>query len=369
VLKDTSTAQRSVFDELPLQFAMTAVDAGLNRAIGDYNVMYNEFLYRNATRIYQGRQSRLIADFEAGAKLKFGKVKDPYFINYMKYSFASLERIGIKKDAQILSGYFIHQPVLYNNIQYTEFFSEFMKSYLGASDFFTYREIMKAITANNALEQLDELLKRDTLLAKDRQIRELSILLMLSRKSHNPDLPKGRVAELIEEIHRKNSDQKIREIAGNYHKKLLKLQSGTPAPFFALQDANGDTVELKQFAGKFVLLSFMRPDCRICLLHLEQLSELEEKFKSKIQNVSIVYGSDYREVIEYADSRLYDWPFLDLKNDILLLEDYEIKTYPTYTIINPDGTIAMTPAPMPDENLEIYLIRLMVQYDKKHSKQ
>ena len=157
----------------------------------------------------------------------------------------------------------------------------------------------------------------------------------------------------------------IREIAGNYYNKMQKLQSGTPTPFFKLTDANGDTVRLKQYEGKFVLLSFIRPDCRVCLLHLEDLSKLQEKFKTKIQNLSIVYGSDYKEVIQYADSRLYDWPFLDLNNDILLLEDFEIKTYPTYAIINPDGTIAMIPAPMPDESLELYLIRMMVQHDKK----
>jgi len=368
VWQDTSSQQRSVFDQLPLQFTIDAADAGLNQSIGDYNTFYNQFIYRNANSIYKGRSGHLIADFEKRARLQFGKIKDPYFVNYMKYSFASLERIGMKNSETILSEYFIGAPVLYNNIQYTDFFSEFMKAYLGSSELYAYRDVMEAIQSHNALKKLDDLLMLDSLLAKDKKIRELSVLLMLSRKSHNPNLPKGRVAELIEEMHQKSNNKKIREIAGNYVKKLEKLRSGTAAPYFALQDANGDTIRLEQYKGKFILLSFIRPDCRVCLLHLEQLSELEEKFKTKIQNISIVDGTDYQEVVRYADSRLYDWPFLNLKKNILLLEDYEIKTYPTYTIINPDGTIAMTPAPMPDENLEIYLIRMMVQYDKKHPK-
>ncbi len=365
VIQDTSTQQRSVFDELPLQFTMTAADGGLNRTIGDYNEMYNQFIYRNATRIYQGRSGQLIVDFEKGAEMQFGKTKDAYFLNYMKYSFASLEWIAHKNPQLIFSKYFVKQEVLDNNIQYTEFFNDFIKTYLGSSDYFDYREIIAAIRSTHALKTIDELLQRDSILADDQQLRALSTLILLSRKSHSPNIPKGRVASLIEEIHQNNTDKKIREIAGNYYIKIQKLESGTLAPFFELEDANGDTVELKQFRGKFVLLSFIRPDCRVCLLHFEQLSKLQEKFKTKLQNVSIIYGSDYHEVIRYADTRLYNWPFLDLKKNILLLEKYEIKTYPTYAIINPDGTIAMIPTPMPDENLELYLIRNMIQFDKK----
>ena len=365
VVKDTVSEKRSAFDKLPLQFILDANDQGLNQAIGDYNAVYNEFIYRNASHIYQGRQGKLIADYEMRAEMQFGKIKDPYFINYMQYSFASLEWIGLRNKQDILYKFFANKPVLYNNIQYTDFFNDFMKAYLSSIEYFDYRDIITAIKSTNALHTIDEMLKRDTILAKDQQLRALSTLLLLSRKSHNPDLPKGRVNELIEEMHQNNPNKKIREIAGNFSEKLQKLQSGTPAPFFMLEDANGDTVSLKKAEGKFILLSFIKPDCRVCLLQFEQLSGLEKKFENKLENITIVHGSDYQEVIQYAETRLFEWPFLKLNKDILLLEEYEIKTYPTYAIINPDGTIAMIPAPMPDENLELFLIRTMVQYDKK----
>lgn len=368
VLQDTSTGQHSVFDELPLQFTMTAADAGLNRMIGDYNEMYNQFIYRHATTVYQGRGAKQIADFEERAKTQFGKTNDAYFLNYMKYSFVSLEWIGQKKAGDILSKYFINQSVLYNNIQYTEFFNDFIKAYLGSNGNFDYREIISAIRAENALQAIDDLLKRDTILRDDPHLRALSTLLLLARKSHSSDLKKGRVAGLFKEIQQKGPDKTIAEIAGNFYKKLQQLKPGNPAPAFELEDTNGDTVSLGRFAGKFVLLSFIKPDCRVCLLQFEQLSKLQEKFSVKIQNVTIVYGKNYQETVRFAESRLYDWPILNLKKNILLLEDYEIKTYPTYAIINPDGTIAMIPAPMPDENLEIYLIRMMMQYDKNHPK-
>ncbi|MCF6341745.1 MAG: peroxiredoxin family protein [Bacteroidales bacterium] len=368
ILPDTTSRKGSVFDRLPLQFTLDADDGGLNLAIGDYNLMVNRFLYEQGSKIYKGRSGGLVAGFEKKAKAQFNGIDEPYFLNYMKYSFASLEWIGMKKEKHILSSYFVGQAVLYNNIQYTEFFNDFIKTYHGTSESFDYRETIRAINSPNALAALDKLLQLDSLLAKDPQLRALSTILLLARKSHNPNLPENRVAELLKEIQQHNSNERIRGVARNFVRKLEKLRYGTPAPVFELENGTGDTVRIKQFEGRFVLLSFIRPDCRVCLLHFQQLSELQEKFSSKLQLITIVYGPAYDMVVDYARSRLYDWPILNLKKDILLLEQYDIKTYPTYTIINPDGTIALSPAPMPDENLELYLLRMMVQYDTNHPK-
>ncbi len=368
ILPDTISEKGSVFDQLPLQFELAADDGGLNAAIGDYNLFYNNFIYENSKRLYKGRPGQLIVGFEEKAKARFGQTDDPYFRDYMNYSFAWLEWIGMKNAPRILNSYFVNRPVLSNNIQYTEFFNDFIKSYMGSSDNFSYAEAMHAIASTDAIKKINELLKRDSLLVKDPTLRSLSAVLMLARKSNNPSLPKGRVVELLEEMKQTFSDKEISRIAGNFIEKLQRLAQGTPAPAFELEDQSGELYTLKEAEGKFVLLSFVKPDCKLCLNHLQLLNDMKEKFTSKLQLVTIVYGQDYRKLARFAESRLYEWPFLDLKKDILLLEQYEIKTYPAYTIINPDGTIAMTPAPMPDENLELYLIRMMVQHDNVHPK-
>jgi len=172
--KDTASNTGSIFDELPLQFVLQAEDQGLNRAIGDFNMRYNELIYRNASAIYQGRGSKLVTDFRNRSEMQFNRVNDPYFKDYMKYSIASLERIGRRNDQKILEDYFTNQPILYNNIQYTEFFSEFIKAYLGGTDEFSYYDIIDAIEANNAVSAIDQMLKRDTVLAKDSKLRALS---------------------------------------------------------------------------------------------------------------------------------------------------------------------------------------------------
>jgi hypothetical protein len=89
--------------------------------------------------------------------------------------------------------------------------------------------------------------------------------------------------------------------------------------------------------------------------------------QSKWQVLTIVYGPDFKKTAQYAYDRGYRWPLLELGGDILLLEKYNIRTYPTFTLINPDGTIGMATAPMPDEMLDMYMKKLTVKYEKTHS--
>jgi len=56
-----------------------------------------------------------------------------------------------------------------------------------------------------------------------------------------------------------------------------------------------------------------------------------------------------------------------LEKEIQAMEDYEIKTYPTYIILNPDGTVAMAPAPLPNENLDVFLNGFMKRYRIKNN--
>lgn len=81
--------------------------------------------------------------------------------------------------------------------------------------------------------------------------------------------------------------------------------------------------------------------------------------------ISIVSGTANDELIEFAGDRNYNWPIVSIDNDILLLEDYKVKVFPTYIFINPDGTIAYVHLPMPEESMELYIKRFMNNYNAK----
>lgn len=367
VLQDTSEPG-SIFDEIPLQFEMTANDGGLNDAIGRFNENYNRFVYENANRIYKGRDQKLISDFGDAAMAQTSNMNGAYFSDYVEYTLASLEWVSSRLSSEaVIEKYFINKKILYNNIQYTDFFAEFFKAYLGNNSFFSYDDVNGAINHSSTYATFDKLLQQDTLLVKDGQVRELAATQILARRFNNPDISQKKVIDIFTDLGKNSDYPEIREVAQNYIKKLQYLNYGTPAPAFTLKDNEGVQVSLKQFEGKFVMLNFVKSDCQLCLSHFQTISEIVEPVQSKWQVITIVYGVDSKKVIQYAKERGYDWPFLFLDNDILLLEKYNIRTYPSYVLINPDGTIAMATAPMPDEMLDMYMNKLVLKYDKAHS--
>jgi peroxiredoxin len=130
---------------------------------------------------------------------------------------------------------------------------------------------------------------------------------------------------------------------------------------------HGEQVSIKQLEGKFVMLNFVKADCQICLSQFQAINEIVEPVQSKWQVLTIVCGNDFEKVVRFANERNFDWPILKLDNDILLLEKYNIRTYPSYVLLNPDGTIAMATAPMPDELLDLYMSKLVIRYENIHS--
>ena len=124
-------------------------------------------------------------------------------------------------------------------------------------------------------------------------------------------------------------------------------------------------------------------DYEYALKKINSQMSMEEKRKimSKKQNVVLIDNSFdlcytyesilklMKEDIEKADSwfdnKGYKWELLNLGNDIMLLEKYQVKIFPDYIILGKDNKIGMAPAPSPDQNLDFHIRRIYNYYHKK----
>lgn len=188
-------------------------------------------------------------------------------------------------------------------------------------------------------------------------------MLIMSRYYYDRNVNKRSVIKKLTEISVNSSFSENRLIAANYIRVLTSLESGTKAPNFDLRDASGNNVSLKNYEGKFVLLAFVDNDCQMCEYHMNLINDLKNQLGFDV--ISIVSGTANDELIEFAGDRNYNWPIVSIDNDILLLEDYKVKVFPTYIFINPDGTIAYVHLPMPEESMELYIKRFMNNYNAK----
>lgn len=362
---DTISGKGSIFDRLPLNFTIEADDGDVQQAIGDFNIAYNDFIYNNIKSIYRSKDKSVVMQFVNEMHEKYTDDKPGYVSNYVRYSLAQLLWLSRKEnDRQILENYFVNNPVLYNNIQYTDFFKEFFKNYFTSEKIYTYEELILAINNHESFEIVDSLLARDEQLALDSRVREIAAMFLLSRNYHNRDVNKKRVILKLKDIAGNSDFIENRLIAENYIIKLQELQNGSKAPGFTLTDANESSISLNDFKGRFVLLSFVKENCNICDFYMQLLNDIRKQNEEKFDILTIVAGNEFNRLAGFAQKRGYKWPILKAGDNILLLEAYNVRAYPSYVFINPDGTIAYAHLPMPDENMELYLHRFMGHYNE-----
>ena len=366
IFPDTVTAG-SVFDKTPLHFELQADDGGLNEKIKQFNMLYNTFLMDNFRRIYLSRDKKAVDEFKVQIKEKFGDSAGAYFNIYVKYAVGQLIWLSKTKSLKvILKEYFIENPIAYNNIQYADFFKEFFKEYFNRYFYNKYFEqLQKAVYTAN-VQLLDSVLKTDELLTQNKQLYELALIQSSCKLFYDKNFSKKGALKLLKEIAKMSKFEINRSIAGNYVKKLQWLMPGTEAPEINLPLANGKLLKKEDLKGSFTVLDFMKADCNICLSHIDFLKDINSKLGSKIKIVLLVYGDNSEKINQLMKKEGLDWPMLYVGKRTDILENYGVAVFPSYVILNPDGTIAQAPAAMPDENMEQDLVRMIYHWKKKH---
>ncbi len=353
VKPDTSLPAATPFDKVPLFVSLKANDDSLNAHIDAYEQMFDRFVRLHFRDVYQYHNHPVFKAFENRVRHRFEGISSPYVRQYIRYALASVAwgaRMGSLPE--LAKKYFVGHPVLYENIQYTDFFLDFFRSYFQST-------VKKPVSIDRLLQvlpmrnwsRLDTLFSQAPALAGDARVRQLAEMVQLAKYFYRPDFNRQDILSLFGQIARSSNFPENRKVAKDFMVKLNILQPGTAAPDFLLPDITGKEFSLKAFHGKFVLLSFIRPRCPVCNFQLKQLASLQNNLID-FTNVTVVAGKISPGFMQQVNPAGRGWPFLLLGNDILMLEKYQVVTYPAYVLIDPAGRISMAPAPMPDENLQ-----------------
>ncbi len=367
VAQDSLSRNASPFEDIPLQVGIKAEDDSLNMLIGVYNELYNKLIINHFRDIYLSHNREVLKNFEEKVNHRFGQIKTPYLQRYIRYSLASLIWGSRTKSLpEIVAAYFAGKPVLHQNIQYTRFFLNFFRIYFESTiKKPVTRDKLAGVIPQRDLKKLDALFASDPALSADARVRQLAEMVQLANLYPDPGFAKMDIVSLFKQIAAKSSFTKNREIARDYLVKLSILQPGTPAPAFLLPDFTGKEFSLEDFRGKFVLLSFVNMHCPVCNKQLNELDNISQKLGAGFTNLTIVKGKATREFMQKENPAGYSWPFLLLGRSILILEKYQIVTYPAYVLIDPEGRVAIAPAPMPGNNLQQYVAARINAFRKR----
>jgi peroxiredoxin len=130
---------------------------------------------------------------------------------------------------------------------------------------------------------------------------------------------------------------------------LAGVEVGQPAPDFSLADTNGQTHQLSQYKGKWVVLEWYQPDCPFVRKHYGagNMQALQKEFTAKgVVWLSIDSSAPGQEGNYPADKLNQIASSQGVARTALLLDPdgkvghaYGAKTTPDMYIINPEGKL------------------------------
>lgn len=131
----------------------------------------------------------------------------------------------------------------------------------------------------------------------------------------------------------------VNYVVGKFN-KLKALKPGNEAQAFALPDASGKTVQLKDFKGKNVFLSFYASWCGPCLNDMSFIPIVNNYFKDQkdlvFVSVSIDTEQDFKEFVQ---NQQISGVNVNTGGNTKIISDYAAESVPRYYLIDKAGTI------------------------------
>jgi len=342
-------------------------DKELNTLIQKFNIIFNEFILKNFRALYN-RDIAKIDTFRILVNDSFPSIENDYFESYVKYKIAAMEQLArVCSNDSLAKKYFLNQPILYDNVEYMDFFNNFFVKYITASSKKISREdLISTINKQKSYFALADVLGKDTLLMNE-VLREMVMLKGLQDIYNMPDFEQKNVLEILKQVSSKSKFEQHQIIAENLITIFTKLKPGTKAPDFALKDVDGKTVSLNELKGKYVYLLFWNTKCISCISEIELMSGFKgEEYRDSIEFIGISTDKDVKSMHDYLKGKDYNGTFLHYENNFDLLEDYDVKLYPLFVLIDKKGNILKYPARKPSENGEHLFIELTKPKEKEY---
>jgi thiol-disulfide isomerase/thioredoxin len=342
----------NVEQNVDLEFAVTDTTE-INALIISYNEHFEKFWTENYQYFVLKKSRERLDSFRLQMQNTYAYLNKPYFKSYITYNIADLDLSTFQGKNGLSKKYIVGKPVLYDHYEYMNFFNNFFNHYL--------QLYAQSKNGNAMTEQIngkagyqgcmsvlagDKYLKNDTL-------RELVLIKGLSELYYVPDFSRENILNILEQIASNSKIALHQVIAANVINSFSKLRPGESAPAFTLLDQKGKKVNLTDFKGKFVYLDFWATWCIPCLQEMKLIPSLKKKYGDKIVFISISLDDDTLQMKKFlAKNPKWDWVILHYGSSKQVKEDYEIKSVPSYFLINPFGNFTQSPALRPTQDIE-----------------
>ena len=275
-----------------------ANDKGRYREMVLSEMIINDYTLEYFDQIYMRRQYRYLDSLQAAIDREL-HVTDPYVLQANRYKIASIQ-MALNADGgkKVIQEYYDGKPVLFDCQPYMDLFKDLFKTYSLTPDF---------ANRNPELSAMINIYQLRTLYYEDHQ-------------SHR--YVKGQ----LQSIAKQSKSSVIQHIISNTLGRFDRFAQGADAPDFELPAADGTPVQLSDYQNSIVVLQFVDESSRLVDHQFQTLDELHRQWQDSVQLITISTKDQLANHQRRFQEHRYDWPLLNLGNDILLLERYEVRT-------------------------------------------
>lgn len=344
----------SFLTRLYMNFTISNIDTNdLNFKISQLNIILNDFYAHNIKAqveptggIINKIPKTKIDSLNALLLTKFSNYQNNYFNNYLKYSIAEIKLISRSYDRlEIFNEYIWNQRPIYDNVQYMSFFTNYFRDYILNSTKIKNRDLISNIEWQVNYKALLDSLGKDTLL-KNEVIRELVLLENIIGWSNMNLFPINNLQKLLTQFYNNTKFDEHKLIIKNINKNLFSKYQIDLSKYPLITEKN-DTVFLKHFSAKYVLLYFFTSWCKPCIKELTAINEIYPQIKDSVEIIAI--SADRIPLNYYYFTKDYNFPNLEMyyfNQNYELLEQLKIVVFPQSILIDKSGNIIN--ATMPD---------------------
>jgi len=340
----------------------------INYLINAFNEQYSNYIDSNYHYIFRQPRSSNVDSVISRLENQFKTYKNSFFKDYRKYKYAWLKYISYMRDYRyVIREYYHEQPFLYQNPAYMDLFDQLFANYL--SIYMTKREGQR-LYSDIAMAKSPTFAKQtfaNNMVLLNDTLQEFVLLKGLHDAFTAKDFPVSSLLITLDSVRILSKVSEHKVMAREIKNKVLKARVGYPTPIFELRDANGVFRHSKELLANYVYLNFMSMESYPCLQDLELLKVLYEKHKGDFKIVTICIDDDFQKARDLFKENNYEWMLLSYRTQKDIIDDYKVRSYPSYYLIDAEGKLKLSPAASPSENFELQFYKI-VQAKKRKNK-
>ncbi len=292
--------------------------------------------------------------------------ENPFFLNYKKYKLLDLRVHTIYKNKKaVVRKNFSDEPILYKNPAY----NTLLKEGLGTVLFEVYGDTLYKLLATNAGWNMMSRTLSNYDLCYNQEFREYFLFINLYNEFYKTPIYKNNIIDVLYSSKKYIKNKYLLIAVNNFLDNSLNLITGNSSLDFRLPDNETYMHSLSDFRGKFVYLGFFSTDSYPCKKDILLIKALAEKNPELLKIILIFKENSSARIKGFLKD-------IDTKNITVLhsddngkvIEDYNVRAYPTYFLINPKGKLALISAPGPAEDFETAFFKIKQEWKIKQAR-